>query len=155
MHISDVLDNRWFQRFLFPIAIYNLCKSVVLTKKEFDFIKDSINTNDEFFKSIATLGFVPNGWLPELKSVMPIQDELSIDEVHDIAKKNIIAVIMHYVKSEQLLGVITVKCEIVKSNVVVLIQPKSLQLLLIDVYDSVISLSVSAAIALIAYFVFV
>lgn len=148
---KTIFDNRWFQRLLLPVAIFNMLASFTLTMKEFRLIKESINSNDEFYKAIATLGFSPNKWLPELVSILPIQDKLTIDEVRDIANTNIIAIILQFVKSEQLLGIITVKCDIIKNNVVIFIQPKTLQILIIDIYDTIVAIMFTAIISALVY----
>jgi hypothetical protein len=151
---ENLLDNRYLCKILLPLSIVNVFRSIYMTKREFAIIVESINSNDEFFKSIATLGFIPQKFIPELIAVLPKDPALTLEEVSDIAKTNIIAIIMQFVKSEQLLGIITVSCEIVRTNVVIAIRPQHLPIVFQDLHDFAISLCITIlAAAGIIYFV--
>ena len=141
--IDSILDNRWVQRIIVFVAMINLFRSTRKVMNEFKYIKESLNANDAFFGAIATMGFVPRKWFPELITILPIDDGLTLEEVKDIANKNMIAVILNYVKDEQLLGVLTVKCEVVKKRVILTIHPSSLQMMFSDIVDFFISIIVT------------
>ena len=148
----NLFDNRYAQKILLPIALYNMILSWLRIRKEHQVLIDTINENDDFFNSIATLGFKPTKTLPTLVSIMPFDKQMTLEDIEGIATKTIIAVILKFVKDENLLGVVHVDCKIEKSFVVTTLQPTSLKLFLIDLVDFAISTSVTL-LAVAAYFI--
>ena len=153
LNIQSILDNRWLQKTILPIAIVNTIQSYSLTRKEFSIIQETINENNDFFKSIATLGFAPKTMF-SMSSILPYDNELTIEDIQTIAQKTIIGVILQYVKDENLLGIVNVDCKIDKKFIVTTIQPVTLKVLLLDIHDFAISLLLTAVTASICYAIF-
>lgn len=137
--INKLLDNRIFQIICLPLAIYNTYKTRQILINEHSLLVEAINTNEEFFKAIATMNFTESD-----KSKYVLTTEMSADpiftleEIQTIAKETIIKTILEFVKSEMLLGILIVKCEFVdKDNSVIkiLIEPSHYQLYLNDKQD--------------------
>jgi hypothetical protein len=137
--IHKILDNRWVQRIVLPIAIFNFCRSFIRVKKEQKILREVINNNDEFFKALGQLGFKPDGHFGELISIQPFEPGLKLEDINAIAQKTIIGVITKFVKDENLLGIINVDCRLDKQNVLTTIRPTTTPVLLGDLYDAFIA----------------
>lgn len=146
--IDKILDNRWVQRFIFPIAIYHIIQSYIRIKAEGKILKEIINSNEDFFKALGQLGFIPNGHFDELISIQPFEPGLDLNDINSIAQKTILGVIKKFVQDENLLGIINVECRLHKQNVITTIRPASLPVLSGDIYDALIALSVTGALVL-------
>lgn len=85
-------------------------------------------------------------------AALPYDKGLSPEDIIDIANKTVIAIVLKYVKDENLLGIIKVDCDIVKNHVIVSIKPVHLSLVLIDAVDLIIALIFNTIIALAIYF---
>lgn len=146
--LNKILDNRFIQIAILPIAIWNTFSSYRKTRKEWNLFKDTINSNDQFFKSLATLGFTPKTFMLEtIKEIGEFQTE---DEVKEIANRTIINIIMSYVKDEQLLGIISLICVMLnRHEVKVSIIPSTYAIYLNDRYDLKISLIIWSIITII------
>lgn len=144
--VSSIFDNRWFQRFVLPVAIWNTCKSWRLVNKEASILKDTINSNQDFYHSIGTLGFAPDRF-GSLTAKMKYDPTLTLQNVKEIADKMIIAVIIKFVKDENLLGVIYTDCDLEGDQVVASIRPSTLPVLYGDLFDLAISTIVTMIIS--------
>lgn len=139
--IYTLLDNRLLCRLVFILPIINCVRSITLTFKEKRIIQDTINSNDEFFKALATMNFVPHGRLfDRLRSIMPHENLYSYAERVEIINKTIIKTIMKYVQDENLLGVLTIDCRETRKGLMVTINPRSYVMLVNDLIDLAISL---------------
>jgi hypothetical protein len=156
MKIKNLLDNRIFQIICLPLAIYNTYKTRQILINEHSLLVEAINTNEEFFKAIATMNFTESD-----KSKYVLTTEMSADpiftleEIQTIAKETIIKTILEFVKSEMLLGILIVKCEFIdedNSIVKILIEPSHYQLYLNDKQD--VSTSIRLNIIFISIFLF-
>lgn len=142
---EDMLDNRFVQKAIVLIALYNLLRSYRTSRKEWSIIKETINENDDFFNALATLGFVASPRTLSLVSVQPYSEEYTFEQVRKIASTTVIAVIMKYVKSENLLGIIHVDCDIKPNNMIVTtISPNTSSILAADIFDFLWSVSLTA-----------
>jgi hypothetical protein len=89
--INKLLDNRIFQIICLPLAIYNTYKTKQLLINEHSLLVEAINTNESFFKAIATMNFTESD-----KSKYVLSAEMSVDpiftleEIQTIAKETII-----------------------------------------------------------------
>lgn len=152
--LNQVLDNRWIQRLIFPIAIYHIIQSYVRIRQENKLLQQTINDNDEFFKAIGQLGFKPDGYLGELISIQKFEPGLKLEDINGIAQKTILGVVKKFVQDENLLGIIMVDCRLDKQHVVTTIRPTTIPVLLGDLYDAIISFFIIVAIILFCYKLF-
>lgn len=137
---EKINDNRYFSIALLPLSIYQTIKSYNRSKKEYKFLVETINSNDDFMKALGTLGFYPVENKLFFESVMPFDKSLSNEEIHKIASTSVISLIMNYVKNESLLGVVNVDCMLKDTeNVKIILRPATYKLYLNDYLDSVIS----------------
>lgn len=138
--IKKILDNRYFSIALLPLAIYNAITSFLTLKKEWKILIDTINDNDDFFKALGTLGFYPKKNRYYFETKMEADKHLSSDEINKIANTTIISIIMNYLKSESLLGIVYIECLFTKRGEVnVILRPSTLKLFYNDVFDFFIS----------------
>lgn len=147
----NLLDNRYYSILFLPFAIWNTISSYRLMKKELNLLIEIINSNDDFFKALGTLGFYPSKNRLYFETNLKVDEHLGNEEVSKIANTTIIAVIMNYVKNESLLGVVNVDCGFKKKDEVkVILRPSTLKLFYNDCFD----LCISLLIYLIALFTF-
>jgi hypothetical protein len=139
--IENFTDSRIFNKVFLPLTIYNIIYSFIIFYKEKKLLETVINENSDFFKALATLNFRPN--IFGLVSVMPYEPQMTIEDIYDIANKTVIGIILKYVNDENLLGIVYVDCKLVKTNVVTAINPVSLKLLIVDLYDMIWSASIT------------
>ena len=143
--IKNIFDNRIIQIILLPIAIYNLLQSYLLLRKEGSLVIEVINENEEFFKAMATMNFSPDDKIPyALSSTMQVDKIFTLEDIQSIAKETIIKTIMEFVKSEELLGIVLVKCLFTsnKEEVKIIIQPAHYQVYANDKTDVLQSIKI-------------
>lgn len=150
--IQKLFDNRYVAKMLIPVSIINLMMSYMSVRKEWRIIIDVVNSNNSFFSALATMGFKkpPTGLM--LVSRVPFEHGLTLTEINEIAQKTIIGTVLQFVKDEELLGVVTVDCDIDRKHVIVSLQPATTKIFLGDMFDFLISILTTSIISILLYF---
>ena len=120
------------------IGLYNLIQSRILFRKEGLLLQEVINENDDFFTAMATMNFAPDDKIPfALSSTLEVNKIFTLDDIQSIAKETIIKTIMEFVRDEELLGIVLIKCMFTKNKeeVKIIMQPSHYQIYLNDLKD--------------------
>lgn len=123
-----------------PLAMYYFIVTSLKFRKEHLLIKETLNKNDSFFKALMTLDFKGHQWLPSVfYATLPVDEALSENDVKDIAQRQIINVVLQYVKNENLLSVMLVYTEIQNGQVLFMIKPATTDLFLRNALEFALS----------------
>ena len=126
-----------------PLSLYFLIVSAFQYRREHLKIKEAILQNEAFFKALMTLNFIGNKYVPSyFKAIMPVDENLSETDVQDIAQREIINVVLKFVKSEDLLRYLSVDTKILSGNVVFELKPASFGVVVNNLVNSVQSIIV-------------
>lgn len=108
-NIWDYLtDNPTIATLFLPIAIYNIIYSYRENLKQQKILVNVINSNEDFFKALATYGFEKNK-LFSLSAKFETNLEMEPDEIYDMANKTVILTIKNFVKDEMLFNIIKIE----------------------------------------------
>lgn len=132
--------DRLISKLFLPIALYNLIMTFIGLVKQYNIFKDTINNNLDFFRALNTMGFTPSGFFG-LVSIHEVDKSLSDEEIYKIANQNFILIVKKFIISEAILDI--VKVEIIKIKgfrIRFTINMVNYNLLLVDIFDFIISL---------------
>ena len=145
LSFKSIFDNRIVQILIPFIAMYNLFNSYIIFRKEGKLMQNVINENDEFFTAMATMNFSPDEEIPfALTSKMEVNSIFTLEDIQSIARETIIKTVMEFVKSEELLGIVLVKCLFTddKKHVQITLQPAHYQVFSNDKADLLQSIKI-------------
>lgn len=153
--LKEFRDNRYAQVILFPLCFYNTMHSLYIVVKQSQIFKSVINENDDFFKSLITMGITKDNFFYGYTAKYKYDETLFTDPqmILETAREKIIDVVMNYVKDDNLLGVIQVGVDIVGDHVIMYIRPSQWKLFKQDFRDMVRSIAIwTITIGAITYF---
>lgn len=129
--MKTIFYSTTFNVIAFPLAMYYFIVTLFKFRNEHLLIKETLNKNDSFFKALMTLDFKGHKWLPSVfYATLPVDEALSEIDVKDIAQRQIINVVLQYVKNENLLSVMLVYTEIQNDQVLFMIKPATTDIFL-------------------------
>lgn len=137
--LKSIRDNRYVQVLFLPVGIYNILHSIYYTKKQSEILKEVINENDDFFKTLVTMGITKDRYFYGYTAKYQYDGELFTDTqmILDVAQEKILEVITKYVRDDNLLGIIKVGVDIVDDEVVMHIKPTHWNVFKYDLWNLV------------------
>ena len=149
--IQSISQNRFFGILFLPVSLYYTIVSMYYCHDEHISLKRAIQSNESFFKALATLGFQGHRLLPSVfYTILEVDEKLTEVEIHQIAQKQIVQVVVKYLRNELLLDKLSVSTEIQDQNVLFEIRPATLDIALRNATDTIVSIVLYA----LAFFIY-
>lgn len=127
--MKKILESTMFSILFLPVALWYFVLSAINFVQEHIKIKNTINNNDAFTNALITLDFTASKYIPSLFiAILDVDPTLSESEIQVLAEREIISVIVNFIKSEDLLQYIVVDTEKVNNKVVFTIKPATMDI---------------------------
>lgn len=140
------LQNRLLTALILPLSLFFTIVSTYYYVIEYRALKRAIMQNESFFKALMTLGFVGHKLFPGVFwSELPVDKTLDDEAVQDIAQKQIVQVVLKYLKGERLLNQLDVTTEISGDKVLFELKPATFAIALRNLANTLLSLLIWSA----------
>ncbi|BBI90435.1 hypothetical protein HYO65_gp043 [Tenacibaculum phage PTm1] len=139
--MRKILENSFLSILILPLSLFYFIYTAYNYYIEHKRFKKVINKNEAFTMALMTLDFKGHKYLPSyFYCEKDVDENLSLVEVQDIAQKQVIQVILKYLKTEDMLSILTVDTEVHDGKVLFSIQPASLQITILNAWNLIKSI---------------